>query len=226
MRKTILTLMIGGLLASGTALAGGQGQDHGAEARGQAHSQSRLSIGSVRTMGSATAFAKVDANGDNMITQGEAEAMQGLPQQFGRLDGNGDRQLTMQEFASLTAGSSGDRGHSGAEVAVDAEAGIGLGVNTGSDRPEGEGRGNANARAEAESEATARLKVEDISRMNAVQAFNNVDADGNFKLDKSEAASIQGLKQKFADLDKDGDGALDYAEFNAVTGINAEGRLR
>lgn len=222
MRKTTLSLMISALLVSGAAVAGGdQGKEHDMEAKGRAHSESRLSLGSVRTMGSATTFAKVDANGDNLITQGEADAMQGLPQQFGKLDANGDGHLTMQEFASLSANSSGERG-SDAQVAVDADTGVGIGVDTGGS--DEYGSEESGARTEAEGEATASLKVEDISRSNAVQAFNNVDADGNFKLDKNEAASIEGLESRFADLDKDGDGALDYAEFNAVTSVNAEGR--
>lgn len=220
MRKTTLTLMISALLFSGAAVAGGgeHGKSEAMEAKGKAESQSRLSIGSVRTMGSATAFAKVDANGDNLITQSEADAMQGLPQQFDKLDANGDGNLSMQEFASLSANSSG---RSGAEVAVEADTGIGLGTEGDSDRGN---QGRAGARTEAEGEATASLKVEDLNRTNAVQVFNNVDADGDFKLDKQEAASIKGLERQFAELDKDGDGALDYAEFNAVTSIEARKR--
>lgn len=222
MRKTTLTLMISALLVSGAAVAGGEhGKRQGMETKAKGHSEARLSLGSVRTMGSATAFAKVDANSDNVISRSEADAMQGLAQQFGKLDANADGSLTMQEFASLAVNSSGDRGQA-AEVAVDAETGAGLGVDTESGEPEGDERGRSGARAE--SEATADLKVEDINRANAVQAFNNVDADGNFKLDMQEAAKIGGLKQKFADLDEDGDGALDYAEFNAVTSVRTGDR--
>ncbi len=221
MRKTTLSLMISTLLLSGAAVAGGQDKQ-GAEAKGKTESRASLSLGSVRTLGSATAFAKVDADGDRMITRSEAEAMQGLPQQFGKLDANGDGQLTAQEFAALSVSTAGQSVHSSG-VTVDAETGAGLGIgkDKDSDNP---GRDRAGARAEAEGEATADLKVEDINRANAVQAFNNVDADGDFKLDQEEAARIEGLEEQFAELDRDGDGALDYAEFNAITSVEYRDR--
>lgn len=223
MRKTTLSLMITALLVSGAAVAGDErDRRHGAETKGQAESQARLSIGSVRTMGSATAFAKVDADGDKIITQDEADAMQGLPQQFGKLDANGDGQLTMQEFAALSVNSSG-RHQPSSGVSVDAETGVGIGVGTRNDRSRPD-EDRPGSRAEAEGQATAELKVEDINRANAVQAFNNVDADGNFKLDEHEAAQIRGLDRQFAELDKDGDGALDYAEFNAITSVEYRNR--
>lgn len=223
MRKTTLSLMISALLLSGAAVANGdQDKRHGAEAKGKAESEARLSLGSVRTMGTATAFAKVDADGDKLITQSEADAMQGLPQQFGKLDANGDGQLTMQEFAALSVSTAGESEHSSG-VTVDTETGVGLGIgkDKDSDNP---GRDRADARAEAEGEATADIQVEDINRANAVQAFNNVDADGDFKLDEQEAARIQGLDRQFAELDTDGDGALDYAEFNAITSVEFRNR--
>lgn len=214
MRKTTLSLMIGTLLLSGAAIAGGQDR-HGAEAEGRTESQASLSLGSVRTMGSATAFAKVDADGDRVITRNEADAMQGLPQQFGKLDANGDGKLTAQEFAALSVNAPPERDRS-PEVAVDSESGIGVDSRPGAGQP---GEDRAGARAEAEGTATTDLKVEDINRGNAIQAFNNMDTDGDFKLDQKEAARIEGLEQQFAELDRDGDGALDYAEFNAITGV-------
>lgn len=223
MRKTIPVLTISTLLVSGAAFAqGGHDSRHDAKAKGKAESQAALSLGSIRTMGSATAFAKVDADGDMVITRDEADAMKGLPQQFGKLDANGDSELTMQEFAALSVDSSGDRGQS-AEVAAEAETGIDAEAGTGLDRPD-EKRSGTRTRTEAEGEATADLEVEDITRTNAVQAFNNVDADGDFKLDQQEAARIKGLERQFSELDKDGDGALDYAEFNAITGVEYRDR--
>jgi Ca2+-binding EF-hand superfamily protein len=61
------------------------------------------------------------------------------------------------------------------------------------------------------------MAVEKIDRQNAVQAFNEADADSDFKLNKDEAARIKGLKEKFAELDEDGDGAIDYSEFRSLT---------
>jgi Ca2+-binding EF-hand superfamily protein len=223
MRNTIPVLTISTLLLSSAAVAqGDQTSRHDAEAKGKAESQATLSLGSVRTMGSATAFAKVDADGDKVITQNEADAMKGLPQQFGKLDANGDGELTMQEFAALSVDSSGNRGPS-AKVAAEAETGIGVDTGSDLDRPDDKRRGTR-ARTEVEGEATVDLEVEDITRANAVQAFNNVDADGNFKLDQQEAARIKGLERQFAELDRDGDGALDYAEFNAITSVQHRNR--
>lgn len=223
MRKTIPALTISTLLLSGAAAAqDGHDNRHDAEAKGKTESQATLSLGSVRTMGSATAFARVDADGDRVITRDEAGAMKGLPQQFGKLDTNGDGEVTMQEFAALSVDSSGHRGPS-AEVAAEAETGIGVDTRSDLDRPDEKRRGTR-TRTEAEGEATADLDVENITRANAVQTFNNVDADGDFKLDQQEAARINGLKQRFSELDRDGDGALDYAEFNAITSVEYRNR--
>ena len=49
------------------------------------------------------------------------------------------------------------------------------------------------------------LSVQKIDRSNAVQAFNQADQNSDFKLNKSEAAKIEGLKKKFSELDSDGD---------------------
>lgn len=219
MRTTIPVLTISTLLLSGAAVAqSGHDSRHNAQAEGKADSRTTLSLGSVRTMGSATAFARVDADGDRLITRDEAGAMKGLPQQFGKLDTNGDGELTMQEFAALSVDSSGDRG-----PRAEAETGIDVGAGAGLDRPDEKRRGTR-TRTEAEGEATADLDVENITRANAVQTFNNVDVDGNFKLDQQEAARIQGLERQFSELDRDGDGALDYAEFNAITSVEYRNR--
>lgn len=245
MRKTTLSLMMTALLVSGAAAADDRDKRQGAAAKGHAESEAQLSVGSARAMGSATAFAKVDANDDKVVTRREAQAMKGLPQQFGKLDANGDGELTIQEFAALSGNTSGRRGPS-AEVAAEsnsrviedaetrtnpreqnrrgssaegvtgAEARVREGTETRTGRPAENRRG---AISETEMSSTADLKVEEINRANAVQAFNNMDADGDFKLDQQEAARIQGLDRRFAELDKNGDGTLDYAEFNAITGV-------
>lgn len=223
MRKTILGLTISTLLMSGATVAqDDRGSRQDAEAKGRAESQATLSLGSIRTMGSATAFAKVDADGDKVITRDEAHAMKGLPQQFDKLDTDGDGELTMKEFAALSVDSSPHPGPP-EEVAVEAETGGDAGTGTGLDRPDEKRRGTR-SRTDAEGNETADLNVEDITRANAVQTFNNVDADGDFKLDQQEAARIKGLERKFSELDRDGDGALDYAEFNAITGVEYRDR--
>lgn len=222
MRKSTLTLVISALLVSGQALAGGKQEAHGkAEAKAHTHGQAELSIGSVRTMGSATAFSRLDANADGRISESEAQAMRGLPQQWSKLDVDGNGSLSMTEFAALSSNSSGIRGEgnndteSGISAQVDTGvAGVGIGVDT-----ETEAETRTDSSAKGKMKGKARFSIEDVSPSNAVQAFNQVDVDGDFKLTEEEAARIEGLKQKFAELDSDGDGALDYVEFNAVTRV-------
>lgn len=198
MRTTTSTLMILALIFTGAAAAGERpGDRRAAGAEDRADNQSRLSLGSVRAMGSATAFSRLDADGNRAITRTEANAMQGLPQQFGRLDADGNGELSAREFAALSVGNSNEH------VPAAGRPGI---------------------RTGAEAEVADDMDVEDINRTNAVQAFNNVDTDGDFKLDQHEAARIRGLEQRFAELDRDGDGALDYAEFNAITSIEHRDR--
>lgn len=216
MRKTTLSFIMTALLASGVAVAA-EDKRQDAAAKGHVDSEARLSVGSTRVMGSATAFAKTDANGDKVVTRREAQAMKGLPQQFGKLDANDDGELTIQEFAALSANASGRPGPGqSADVDARSEVRVSEGAET---RSAGPAENRRAASSEMEIASTADLKVEDINRANAVQAFNNMDTDGDFKLDQQEAARIHGLDQQFAELDKDGDGALDYAEFNAITGV-------
>lgn len=72
--------------------------------------------------------------------------------------------------------------------------------------------------------STTPMSVEKIDSANAVQAFNKADKDSDFRLNKSEAERIEGLKRKFSELDEDGDGAIDYSEFRTLTQTGGEKR--
>lgn len=60
----------------------------------------------------SVSFAQLDANGDGMISQDEAQANPQLSQQFQSIDQNQDGQLDQSEFAQFESGASGGGGMS------------------------------------------------------------------------------------------------------------------
>jgi len=49
--------------------------------------------------------------------------------------------------------------------------------------------------------------------------FKRLDIDGNNRIDRHEAARLQGLLEMFDEADVDHDGTLDLAEFNRAVGL-------
>jgi Ca2+-binding EF-hand superfamily protein len=68
------------------------------------------------------------------------------------------------------------------------------------------------AQAQTAAPATAATPAAD----GVAAAFKRVDADGNGKLSKEEAARLPAIADKFDTLDKDKDGALSAEEFSAA----------
>lgn len=219
MRKTTLTVVIATLIHAGGLIASDQ-RDTGAEANAQSHSRgnAELSIGSVQTLGTASAFSRVDADGDGRISRREGEAMKGLGQQWHKLDKDNSGNLSIQEFAVLSAGSdpSRDNGRdaAGLESRTDVEAGV--------DAQAGAAGTGIGVENRARERLGLSISLSDINDGNTVRVFNQVDTNGDFKLDRDEATRIEGLVDVYGELDADGDGLLDYAEFKGVTRLEAE----
>jgi EF hand len=57
------------------------------------------------------------------------------------------------------------------------------------------------------------------SAMNPHPIFKRLDADGDNRIDRREAARLQGLLEIFDEADLDHDGTLDIAEFNRAVGL-------
>lgn len=61
--------------------------------------------------------------------------------------------------------------------------------------------------------------VHPAAAMNPHPIFKRLDTDGNNRIDRREAARLQGLLEIFDEADLDHDGTLDVAEFNRAVGL-------
>jgi Ca2+-binding EF-hand superfamily protein len=166
----------------------------------------------VNPFGASGTFNTLDQSGDGMISKEEAAQQPTLANAFARIDTDGDNTISQKEYQTATANVTRgvnfeqvDRNNDGVISQREANA-MPFSLREAFDRVDADGDGNI---SQVEYQAATTNLLQGIN-------FQDLDTDSDGVLSQDETAKTPILSDDFDRIDADGDGLISRDEFTAA----------